>query len=98
MRLSDSDPMQALAFSNCAREPIHTPGTIQSFGTLLVSSDDLTLVTHVAENFIDYLKSAAAYQGQYQQSHELLGQSVETVLSEQLLHDIRNLCELSRSV
>ncbi len=35
--------------TNCDREPIHIPGRIQSFGTLIAVSHDW-MITHTSEN------------------------------------------------
>ncbi|MEO6419103.1 MAG: hypothetical protein ABIP39_06835, partial [Polyangiaceae bacterium] len=41
--------------SDCDREPIHVPGTIQPFGVLLVVTEPEMTITHVSENVSDLL-------------------------------------------
>lgn len=44
-------PDEAVALSNCDREPIHIPGRIQSFGAVIAISQTSDEVTHYSENF-----------------------------------------------
>ncbi|MEM9213819.1 MAG: HWE histidine kinase domain-containing protein [Cyanobacteria bacterium P01_F01_bin.150] len=43
------------AIAKCCQEPIHTPGTIQSFGALIVTDLALDIITHVSANLTQML-------------------------------------------
>ena len=75
--MSQIDPV-ALAISKCDREPIHIPGTIQSFGSLIATDLALETITHVSDNFANDVPGS------------LLGQPVSQVLSSTLIHELRN--------
>ncbi|WP_165853552.1 HWE histidine kinase domain-containing protein [Aurantiacibacter aquimixticola] len=71
-----------LSVNNCDREPIHIPGAIQPFGTLLAGSPTLDTVTHAAANLGDHLDIAAK---------NALGQKFTDILPGKVLHDVRNI-------
>ncbi|WP_299491530.1 HWE histidine kinase domain-containing protein [Acaryochloris sp. IP29b_bin.137] len=73
--------IRELAISNCEREPIHIPGCIQSFGALIATDKHVELITHVSSNIGDFLGTSA---------QEALGQSISTLLSERVIHNLRN--------
>ncbi|MEO0456353.1 MAG: HWE histidine kinase domain-containing protein [Cyanobacteria bacterium P01_A01_bin.114] len=86
---ADSTQLQALALSNCHREPIHIIGNIQPFGALIATDRALEQITHVSANLASIL-------GQTEwASADALGQALETVLPGQLIHNLRNVCGLS---
>jgi light-regulated signal transduction histidine kinase (bacteriophytochrome) len=64
----------------CDREPIHLLGAIQSFGFLLSVSADW-IVSRASENLADHLGIAW---------DAAIGQPLETVVSQQAVHDLRN--------
>src|SRR6478672_11783942 len=49
------DPTQPVDLSNCDREPIHIPGSIQPHGLMLVVEPDTMAVSHAAGNAEDWL-------------------------------------------
>ncbi|QJW88218.1 GAF domain-containing protein [Spirosoma taeanense] len=59
--------------TNCEREPIHILGHIQSYGYLIAILPDTYTIVHVSENIADLFGHPPA---------ELLGQSVETALTQ----------------
>lgn len=78
------DPAQLSddALDICAREPIHTPGSIQPHGCLVICSSPDWRVRHASQNLESFLgKSAAA----------ALGRPAAELLGEQGVHAIRNL-------
>ena len=46
---------QAITLTNCDREPIHTPGTIQPYGFMLCLDESTRRVAYVSENTTDLL-------------------------------------------
>ena len=69
------------ALANCSREPIHTPGTIQSFGVLIATDSKLENIEFVSQNIKEMLGVEPA---------KLLGASIETLLDSGLSHQARN--------
>src|SRR5919107_495842 len=57
--------------TDCDREPIHIPGTIQPFGVLLVLAEPSLTVTQVSDNIGDHLPFRV---------DDVLGQSLATLL------------------
>ena len=75
----------ALALENCAREPIHIPGRIQSFGALIGLDRKDFVVTHVSENWDEVWEGNPSADGP-----KLLGRRFEDVFSDRdLRHDLR---------
>lgn len=64
----------------CDREPIHLLGAVQSFGFLVAVSSDW-LVSRVSENLAEHLGMPW---------RDALGRPLDTLMSEQAVHDIRN--------
>ena len=79
-----------IALSNCAQEPIHIPGAVQSFGALLATDRALDYVTHVSANLGTLLGW-----GNDRTSADVLGKPLDTVLPGELVHDLNNACGLS---
>lgn len=77
---------EALAISNCDREPIHIPGFIQPFGTLIAVDQSLETVTHAAENLQSFLGTEA---------QDVLGQPLDQLFSSELCHDLMNVAYLA---
>ncbi|MEO0376466.1 MAG: HWE histidine kinase domain-containing protein [Cyanobacteria bacterium P01_A01_bin.17] len=72
---------EALAISNCDREPIHIPGIIQPFGSLIAVDRSLETITHASENLQTFLGTEA---------QTVLGQSLDQLFSSELCHDLMN--------
>jgi light-regulated signal transduction histidine kinase (bacteriophytochrome)/CheY-like chemotaxis protein len=72
---------EALAISNCDREPIHIPGIIQPFGSLIAVDRSLEIITHAAENLQSFLGVEAEV---------VLGQPLDQLFSATLCHDLMN--------
>lgn len=68
--------------SECENEPIHIAGAIQPHGCLLVCSLTDWTVTHASANVAEVLGLAPAT--------VVLGGPAETIVSERVLHDLRN--------
>ncbi|WP_256013651.1 ATP-binding protein [Desertivirga xinjiangensis] len=56
--------------SNCATEPIHIPGAVQTCGFLVVAQSSSNIITYVSSNILDHLNIAAG---------ELLGRGLNTL-------------------
>jgi len=76
---TESQPLAAVDLSNCAAEPIHIPGRIQSFGALIGLSTDW-IVTHASENAAALFSPDGA---------PLLGRPASDVFDRAALHNIR---------
>ncbi|MEM7565601.1 MAG: HWE histidine kinase domain-containing protein [Pseudomonadota bacterium] len=77
---------ETLALDNCDREPIHIPGTIQPFGSLIAGSIGLDRIEYAGANL-------EAFTGITPQ--EALGQPFSALFDVQTIHDIRNALSLS---
>lgn len=80
------DVLSALDLSNCDKEPIHIPGTIQPFGTLLAGGLALDQIEYAGANCSAILSTETA---------QVLGSSFIDVLGNQPCHDIRNVLSFS---
>src|ERR1700712_540625 len=67
--------------TNCDREPIHIPGTIQPHGAMLVCDPDDGTVIHASAN-------AAAFMGR--PGYVLVGRSLGQAIGEAAAHALRN--------
>ncbi len=85
-----SDVLWDVAVAQCCQEPVHILGYIQPFGGLLATDENLELITHGSANLAGLL-GLSAIQGD---GASLLGQDLQTLLPEQLVHDLRNACGL----
>lgn len=72
--------------TNCEREPIHVPGTIQPFGFLLSLGGDW-FISRASANSADFIGTAPDV---------LVGQPLTAVFSEKAVHTIRNRVTLLR--
>ena len=66
--------------TDCDREPIHIPGTIQPFGVLFVLADPSLTITQVSENVGDHLPFRA---------EEVLGRPLSTILDPASVAEVR---------
>ncbi len=78
--------MATVDLTNCDREPIHVPGSIQTHGCLLVCDEGAVIIRRQSAN-------AAAFLGLPEQN--LVGRKLEEVLGGTPVHELRN--ALSRS-
>lgn len=69
------------ALENCAREPVHIPGAIQSNGCLLCLDTDITRIHQVSANVGDFFGI---------NTEEVLAASPEALLGEDAVNDIRS--------
>lgn len=74
------------ALTNCDREAIHTPGTIQQFGCLIAGDIKTGKLDIASQNCSSFLGMQAS---------ELIGAPIDKLLSEENAHSLRNL--LSRN-
>ncbi len=77
---------EALALDNCDREPIHIPGTIQPFGTLVAGPVSLMRIEYAGANLEAFTGVAPG---------TALGAPFSDLFDEETLHDIRNALSLS---
>lgn len=68
--------------TNCDREPIHIPGTIQTHGALLACDASLTRITRHSVNAHAMLGLA--------DGQPLIGERIEDVFGHETTHDLRN--------
>lgn len=80
-----SVPREALSITNCDREPIHIPGSIQPFGALVAAPLDLDRIDYASDNLESVMGTSTG---------EALGRSVSDLLGKEATHDIRNLIGL----
>ncbi|MGA1805332.1 HWE histidine kinase domain-containing protein [Rhizobium sp. HT1-10] len=66
--------------TNCDREPIHIPGTIQPHGSMLVIGPDGHTITHTSANIKNYLAA----------NDDIVGKSLSDVLGSQIAHELAN--------
>ncbi|MEZ5764641.1 MAG: HWE histidine kinase domain-containing protein [Xanthobacteraceae bacterium] len=71
---------QRIDLTNCDREPIHIPGSIQPHGCLLACDAMARTVLRHSQNASDVLECTG----------ELIGQKLEAILGEDAVHTIRN--------
>ncbi len=75
------DPaLPAVDLTNCDREPIHIPGTIQPFGFVVAVSTDW-LIARVSANIAEYTGRTV---------DELIGKPITGLFTEEAVHTIRN--------
>ncbi len=73
-------PAQPVDLSNCDREPIHIPGSIQPHGCLLACDMEISHVLRHSANSADMLGLAS----------DLNGRTVLELLGADVTHDLRN--------
>jgi light-regulated signal transduction histidine kinase (bacteriophytochrome) len=81
--MTSIDPISAANLSNCDREPIHIPGSVQAHGFLLVfarSSDDRLTVVQLSQNAGEWLGMPI---------HRLLGRSCAELFGKELSSELR---------
>ena len=77
---------EALTVDNCDREPIHIPGSIQPFGTLIAGPATLGDIQYAAANLAQFTNVAA---------ENAVGTAFKDLLPTQALHDTRNILAYS---
>ena len=116
--MSDSlAALRELAVANCCQEPIRTPGTIQSFGALIVADLALETITHVSANLAQMLgllpsdplpgpdRPIAIEDADNESDNDdgqtwswdgagVLGRSLDTILSDELIRELADVCNL----
>ena len=78
-------PNEPVDLTNCDREPIHIPGTIQPHGFLIASGPDMQRIERISENF-------ALLSGLPQPEE---GASLQEVLGDDTVHSLRNALGIS---
>ncbi|UJP40247.1 SpoIIE family protein phosphatase [Cellulomonas palmilytica] len=73
-------PGEPVDLDNCAREPIHVPGSVQPHGVLLAVTEPDLVVEHVSENVADLLGRTAP---------EVLGSDLRTLLGAEAADQLR---------
>ncbi len=68
--------------TECDREPVHIPGTIQPFGVLVAFDLPQWTIAHVSADAALLFGTASV--------EATIGQPIETVLSPKIVHDLRN--------
>ena len=76
----DSD-LTSVDLTNCDREPIHIPGSIQPHGAMLVCDPATNVITYASETAEDFLG---------RRNSSLVGLSLTAVIGEKATHDLRN--------
>ena len=74
--------LQSVDLTQCEREPVHIPGSIQPFGVLVAFSLPTWSIVHVSENAPALFGAASPV--------AMIDQPMSLVLSPQLIHDLRN--------
>jgi light-regulated signal transduction histidine kinase (bacteriophytochrome) len=83
MRSAGSDIVNApVDLTNCDREPIHIPGTIQTHGVLLACDATLSRITRHSVNIHAMLG--------FDDGRALIGESVESAFGQEATHALRN--------
>ena len=75
-------PLSSVPASECDREPIHVPGTIQPFGTLLAFALPTWTIEHVSADAPALFGAASA--------EAMIGSPVDIVFPSKVIHDLRN--------
>jgi len=78
------------AVAQCCQEPVHILGHIQPFGALLATDESLEQITHVSAN-LALMLGLTEDRGDIS---SFLGQDLHSLLSEELIHDLRGACGL----
>jgi light-regulated signal transduction histidine kinase (bacteriophytochrome)/CheY-like chemotaxis protein len=71
----------SIDLTNCDREPIHIPGSIQPHGAMLVVNSQTYEISYVSSNIEERLDLRAS---------DMLGKPLETILGSKLTHNVRN--------
>lgn len=79
VRIPDEPRFGEADLTNCDREPIHIPGSIQPHGALMIYDRDSQTITHASAN-------ASAMLGR----REIIGQRLEDIVGARAAHDVRN--------
>lgn len=68
--------------SECEREPVHVPGAIQPFGSLVAFVLPTWSIAHASVNAAPLFGASSA--------EAMIGAAIETILTPKLIHDLRN--------
>ncbi len=74
--------LKTVDLTDCDREPVHIPGSIQPFGFLIAFALPTWAVAHVSTNAADVFSVVSA--------DAMIGKPMETVLPPSSIHDLRN--------
>ena len=77
---------ETLSLENCDKEPVHIPGHIQGFASLIATDKDIRRVTHCSEN-VDRVFGKKA--------KKVLSTPLKSLLETELRHDLNNTLSLS---
>ena len=77
---------ETLSLENCDKEPIHIPGHIQGFASLIATDEALKTITHCSDNISEVFGKNVK---------DVLSQPLKTLLDSSFLHDINNTLCLS---
>jgi light-regulated signal transduction histidine kinase (bacteriophytochrome) len=67
--------------TNCDREPIHTPGSIQPHGAMLICEQASGIISHASANAASFLAAG---------ERPLIGRALGDAIGETAAHDLRN--------
>lgn len=73
--------MSTVDLTNCDREPIHIPGSIQPHGCMLVCDEEAVVIRRHSLNAADFLGLPEG---------NLVGRRLEEVMGGQPVHELRN--------
>ena len=83
--MGDGDRVQevhsAIELTECDREPVHLPGSIQPYGVLVALLLPTWQIAHVSLNAVALFGKPVA---------EMLGASMEAIMTPAVIHDLRN--------
>ncbi|MFK8053915.1 MAG: hybrid sensor histidine kinase/response regulator, partial [Woeseiaceae bacterium] len=82
----DNFDRETLSLENCDKEPVHIPGHIQGFATLIATDPKLKTITYCSDNGEETFG---------QSLDALLGHSIRTIFDTELLHALNNTLSLS---
>ncbi|GAB5406801.1 MAG: HWE histidine kinase domain-containing protein [Aureliella sp.] len=81
---SDNDPQYQLALDNCASEPVHIPGRVQSFCAVIGFDRSSDVISHVSENLGEITSLGG----------DILGKDFFDNIPRELAHEIRGALSL----
>jgi light-regulated signal transduction histidine kinase (bacteriophytochrome) len=74
--------------TNCDREPIHVPGSIQPHGAMFVCSATERRIAHLSANAAEFIGRP---------NENLIGERLESAIGDTVVHDLRNVATRSGS-
>ncbi len=81
-----SDELVRQALKECAREPAHTPGTIQPFGCIVAIEQSSGEIHYVSANTAETIG---------REPQDLLGQNVHDIFGSDIWHNLKNVQSMS---